>query len=123
LATAYWPIPSYLPLSYRTKGEIRKKLQIQLILSQLAVLRRELRETLHAYEARLEIMLAEIANEVTTLKTAKRLSREQLDQIDSAVALLRKRKLKPEKGRRKDLRKIEKLTNDLHAAARPKFSR
>jgi len=106
-------------MSKETKDEFHRKLQIQLVLSQLAALRRELRETLHAYEARLEIMLAELANEFAALKKAKRLSREQFDQIDNIVALLRTRKFKPEKGRRKDLRKIERLIDDLHAVARP----
>lgn len=94
--------------------ELHQKLQIQLALSQLAALRRELRETLHAYEARLEIMLAEIANELAGLKKAKQLSREQLDHVRRVITLLQRRKLKPEKGRRKDLRKVEKLIVDLH---------
>ncbi|HUE40407.1 MAG TPA: hypothetical protein VMO75_00615 [Chthoniobacterales bacterium] len=100
-------------MSKKTNNERHQRLQIQFILSQLAALRRELRETLHAYEARLEIMLAEVANEFTALKKAKRFSSEHLDQIDSAVVLLRKRKFKPEKGRHKDLRKIEALIGDL----------
>ena len=92
-----------------------KNLQIQLVVSQLAALRRELRETLHAYEARLEIALAETISYVTALKTAKRLPREHVDRIENLIILLRKRKLKPEKGRRKDLRKIDKLITDLRA--------
>lgn|GEM_PF-1907483 len=100
-------------MSKETNNERHQRLQIQFILSQLAALRSELREALRAYEARLEIMLAEVANEFAALKKAKRFSSEQLDQIDSAVVLLRKRKLKPEKGRHKDLRKIEALIGDL----------
>lgn len=94
---------------------VHRNLQVQLLLSQLAALRRELRETLHAYEARLEIALAETLNYVTSLRTAKRVPREQMDQVDKLVVLLRKRKLKPEKGRRKDLRKVEKLITDIRA--------
>jgi hypothetical protein len=108
-----------MALERRIKDQIHNKLQAQLILSQLAALRREFREALHAYEARLEITVAEVANEFAALKKTKRLSREQVDRIDKVVALLRKRKLKPEKGRRKDLRKIEKLINDLRATAFP----
>jgi hypothetical protein len=104
-----------------TKDRLHKKVRIQLILSQVATLRRELRETLHAFEARLEIKLAEVAHEFAALKTAKRFPKEQLNQIDSVIVLLRNRKSRPEKGRRKDLRKIEKLINDLHVTARPPF--
>jgi hypothetical protein len=96
-----------------------KKRHIQCILSQLAAIRRDLREALRTYEARLEISLAEIANDIAALKVAKNLSREHLRQTETVAVLLRKRKLRPQKGRRKDLRKIEKLINDLHATLRP----
>lgn len=94
---------------------VHKNLQVQLLLSQLAALRRELRETLRAYEARLEIALAETIRYVSDLKTAKRLSCEQVDHVENLIVLVRKRKLKPEKGRRKDLRKVEKLITDIRA--------
>lgn len=97
------------------KREIHMKLQIQLILSQLAALRREFRETLHAYEARLEISLAETINYVTGLKAVKRLRRERIDKIDKLIILLRSRNLKPEKGRRKDLRRVEKMITEIRA--------
>lgn len=103
------------------KGKIHKKLQIQLLLSQLAALRRELRETLHAYEARLEITLAEVVNGFAALKKTKRFPRQEVDRVNEVIVLLRNRRLKPEKGRRRDLRKIEKLIRKLHAATNPKI--
>lgn len=103
----------------KNKDKVHTNLQIQLLLSQLTALRRQLRETLHAYNARLEIALAETINHVSALKTAKRLPQEQFDNIDNLVVLLRQRKLKPEKGRRKDLRRIEDLINDLRSAVLP----
>jgi hypothetical protein len=33
--------------------------------------------------------------------------------------MMRKRKLKPEKGRRKDVRKLDSLIRDLHSIAQP----
>ncbi len=100
------------------KSELPSKLQIQLILSQLGLLRSELREALRAYSARLEIALAETANEITAIRDGKKVSRELIDKIRGFVPLLRKRKSKPKKGRRRDLRKIERLIRDLHAATR-----
>ena len=99
----------------KSKIRIHRRLRVQFVLSQLAAVRREFRETLRAYEARLEIALAEVVNEVGALKTTRRLQGERLDQIDNLMAVLQKRRLKPEKGRRKDLRKIEKLITDLRA--------
>ena len=51
------------------------------------------------------------------------LSREQLHEIRDLTIMLRKRKLKPEKGRRKDLRKIDSLIRDLHSITHPTESR
>jgi hypothetical protein len=107
-------------MNRKRKDRTHSKLQIQLVLSQLAVARRELRETLRAFEAHLEIALAEVVQEIAALKATKQLSRNQLDLIDNLVGLLRRRKLKPEKGRRKDLRRIEELIRDLHAVTRPR---
>jgi len=51
------------------------------------------------------------------------LSREQLHDIRDLTIMVRKRKLKPEKGRRKDLRKIDSLIRDLHSITHPAASR
>ena len=37
--------------------------------------------------------------------------------------MMRKRKLKPEKGRRKDVRKLDSLIHDLHSIAQPNANR
>lgn len=103
------------------KSELHNKPQIQLILSQLAALRRELRETLRAYSARLEVSLAETANEITAIRDSKKISREGVERIRGLGLLLRKHKLKPQKGRRKDLRKMEKLIQAVHAACHRKI--
>jgi hypothetical protein len=47
------------------------------------------------------------------------LSRERLHDIRDLTIMMRKRKLKPEKGRRKDVRKLDSLIRDLHSIARP----
>ncbi len=51
------------------------------------------------------------------------LPREQLHQLRDLTAVVRKRKLKPEKGRRKDLRKIDALISDLHSSLPAKGGR
>ena len=93
-----------------------------MLAEELAALRRDLRATIRAYAARLEIDLAESTAAVATSK-AETLSREQLHDIRDLTIMVRKRKLKPEKGRRKDLRKIDSLIRDLHSVTHPSDSR
>ena len=42
------------------------------------------------------------------------LPRERVHQLRDLTVMVRKRKVKPEKGRRKDLRKIDALITDVH---------
>ena len=51
---------------------------------------------------------------LNSYKPADELSRERLHQVRDLTIMLRNRKVKPEKGRRKDLRKIDSLITDLH---------
>jgi hypothetical protein len=85
--------------------------------SELRILRRELRATLRAYSARLEISLAQTVALVAETKPVDELSREQVHKIRDLSSLLRNRKLKPEKGRRKDLRKLDELIEELSRTA------
>lgn len=82
--------------------------------SELRDLRRELRETIRAYGARLEIQLAESTAALVGLAPPEELPHERLHQLRDLTTMVRKRKLKPEKGRRKDLRKIDALISELH---------
>jgi hypothetical protein len=79
----------------------------------LEKLRNDLRTTVRAYTARLEVDLAESRAALRASKSPEELPREQLHQLRELTILVRKRKLKPEKGRRKDLRKIDSLIEDL----------
>jgi len=81
-------------------------------------LRRDLRLTIKAYARELENGLRSSVEVVQALGPAESLSREQLHGLRDATLLLRKRKLKPEKGRRKDLRKIDFLIEDLQMLLR-----
>ena len=90
-----------------------------MLADELDAVRRELRRTIRAYAARLELDLAESIAAVTRYKRPKELSRERLHDIRDLTILMRKRKLKPDKGRRKDVRKLDSLIRDLHSIARP----
>jgi hypothetical protein len=109
------------PKKKRPKKQ-RESSPVTMLAGELAILRRDLRATIRAYVARLEIDLAESMAAVSS-KRAEALSREQLHDIRDLTIMVRKRKLKPEKGRRKDLRKIDSLIQDLHSITHPAESR
>ena len=82
---------------------------------ELRRLQRDLRLTASAYVARLEDEVRAAAAAVRSYGPVEHLSRERLHQIRDVTIELRRRKLKPEKGRRKDLRKIDSLIGDLQS--------
>jgi hypothetical protein len=90
---------------------------------ELEKLRTDLRATVRAYAARLEVGLAESRAALESSEPAENLSRERLHELRELMILVRKRKLKPEKGRRKDLRKIDSLIEDLQVLVPSKGQR
>jgi hypothetical protein len=92
---------------------------VTMLTDELDAVRRDLRRTIRAYAARLELDLAESIAAVTRYKRAEDLSRERLHDIRDLTIMMRKRKLKPEKGRRKDVRKLDLLIRDLHSITQP----
>jgi hypothetical protein len=97
----------------RVRAQSRNTSPARLLESELEKLRHDLRATVRAYAARLEIGLAESRAALEASKPAEELSRERLHQLRDLTILVQTRKLKPEKGRRKDLRKIDSLIEDL----------
>jgi hypothetical protein len=104
----------------RTRDKSRETSPARLLEEELAELRRDLRTTIRAYGARLEVDLAESRAVLQSIKPAENISRERLSQLRDLTILMRKRKLKPEKGRRKDLRKIDSLIEDLQLLVQAK---
>lgn len=92
---------------------------LKLLNAELAGLRRDLRATLRVYAARLEIALAETCAAVAAMSPTEELSRDELHAIRELTTLAQNRKVKPEKGRRKDLRKLDRIIDDLHALTHP----
>ncbi len=81
--------------------------------TELRELRRELRTTIHAYQAGLEVQLAESLAMLENAGAIEELPRERIHAFRDLTTMVRKRKVKPEKGRRKDLRKIDSLISDV----------
>jgi hypothetical protein len=81
--------------------------------SELRGLHRDLRTIAKAYIARLENDLLVCLAALRSYGPIEQVPREMLHQIRDLTIIVRNRKLKPEKGRRKDLRKIDSLIVDL----------
>ena len=91
----------------------RESTPVTMLEFELHALHRDLRKIAKAYVARLENDLLVCLVALRSYGPIEHVSREMLHQIRDLTIIVRNRKLKPEKGRRKDLRKIESLIGDL----------
>ena len=105
--------------SRRMKAKAKQKRSRQesspltMLESELRSLHRDLRTIAKAYIARLENDLFVCLAALRSYGPIEKVPREMLHQIRDLTIIVRNRKLKPEKGRRKDLRKIDSLIVDL----------
>src|SRR6266481_9249220 len=81
--------------------------------SELRALHHDLRKVAKAYISRLENDLLVCIAALRSYGPIERLPRELLQEIRDLTIIIRNRKLKQEKGRRKDMRKIDSLIVDL----------
>jgi hypothetical protein len=91
----------------------RESSPLTILESELHALHRDLRTIAKAYITRLENDLLVCLAALRSYGPIEQVSREMLYQIRDLTIIVRNRKLKPEKGRRKDLRKIDSLIVDL----------
>jgi len=84
------------------------------ICDELETLHENLKTVLAGYEARLAAEIAELRQKVAEAPQAGS-SRRYLKDLDEIRTRLRKLQLKPAKGRRKDLRRIDRLVGELTA--------
>jgi hypothetical protein len=102
----------------RHKKPQREVSPVTMLNDELDSVRRDLRRTIRAYSARLELDLAESIAAVNRYKRGEDLSRERLHDIRDLTIMMQERKLKPEKGRRKEVRKLDSLIRDPQSIAR-----
>lgn len=87
------------------------------VVSEIHKLRDEFRSALLAYSVRVEQQLAAVETSVDSLSKQRKIPTAQLRDLRDMLGLLRKFSIKPEKGRRKDLKKIDELVDDLSMLA------
>jgi hypothetical protein len=95
------------------RSRSRESSPVTMLEAELHGLHRDLRTTAKAYITRLENDLFICLAALRSYGPIEQVPREMLHQIRDLTIVVRNRKLKPEKGRRKDLRKIDSLIADL----------
>ena len=83
------------------------------LLEELEVFRGNCRGTLESIGARLDEQIDTIKFRVEALGSGEKVSSGKNRDIRDMLTLLRNAGFKPEKGRRKDLKKVDSLTDDL----------
>jgi hypothetical protein len=83
------------------------------LFKELVGLRRTLRRTVTSYLTELENEITGLIKQVTELSRAPKSLRERTHALRDMIMLLRGLEVKPEKGRRRDLKRIELLLDDL----------
>ncbi len=83
------------------------------VVEELDVLRSDFRAAVDSYASRIEAEIAQAQATVLAELQKKKVSQSKLRDLRDMLTLLRKFSIKPEKGRRKDLKKIDALVGDL----------
>ncbi|MBV9673320.1 MAG: hypothetical protein JO076_10925 [Verrucomicrobia bacterium] len=83
------------------------------VAEEVDLLRKSLRECVEAYVGRLDTDLLQIREVI--LAQSKKPGTHRLHDMRDMITLCRTVDLKPEKGRRKDLKKIESLIEDMQS--------
>lgn len=93
------------------------------MLSDLVSLRQTLRRTGRAYLSRLDAEIEEVAAWANEKAKERDPSKACIRNLGDMITLVRKIETKPEKGRRRDLKKIDATVNDLRELIGSKPSR
>jgi hypothetical protein len=83
------------------------------VVGELQDLRAELREAASSYAARLDAEIERVRAAVDAKATRSNLSGAKMRDLRDMLTLLRNRQIKADKGRRKELKKIESVIGDL----------
>jgi hypothetical protein len=85
---------------------------------ELDFVRKSFRESIQVYSARIETQLAQLRDIVLEQVKNPNVQPAQIRDLRDMITLCRTLDLKPDKGRRKDLKKVETLVEELHLMIR-----
>ena len=104
--------------SRRSLTLMKKKLSsdtspLKLVADELTCLRKVFRETVRSYGRRLDAEIVQVREAVEEVSEAKKVSASQNRDARDMLTSLRGVRVKTEKGRRRDLKRLEALVEDL----------
>jgi hypothetical protein len=85
------------------------------VAEELDFLRKAFRECINVYATRIETQLLQIRETVLAQTKNPKLPPSHIRDLRDMITLCRTLDIKPEKGRRKDLKKFDTLVEELHA--------
>ena len=83
------------------------------LVDDLGKLRRTLRKTARAYTRRLDHEIDSVMEWARSTSASGKISQSRIRDLGDMLTLVRKVEAKPDKGRRKDLKKIDSVVSDL----------
>lgn len=95
------------------KTEAARALPTNVVLSEIEAFRKILQETLAQNANRMNARLDEIQAKIEGLAKKKKTSPAHLRDLRDMLTILRNNNVKPEKARRKDIKKIDEISEDL----------
>jgi hypothetical protein len=87
---------------------------VKSLVEELETLRQLLRRCVQSYASGVESTLDQVQAAVLNQQKARKLPVSKLGDLRDMLAMCRNLDLRPEKGRRKDLKRIESLLEELH---------
>jgi hypothetical protein len=96
----------------KSKPEPSDVLPIKPLIDQLTFVRRTFRDILRHYGTEIETEIVRLAKKVTT-EAEKKITRERVHEMRDILMLLRDVEVNPKKGRRRDLKRLETLVEDV----------
>lgn len=100
------------------KAKPASALPLQTVAEELAFLRKTFRDLIGAYSAEIEGEITQLhAAVLADAASKKKLPGTRVTDLRDMLMLLRSLEVKPAKGRRRDLKKVETLVEDLRAIA------
>lgn len=93
--------------------EVTESSPLNSVTDELDQLQAALRATLESYALRLETEINEVRAKVEFEKEKKKVSHAKMHDVRDMLTLLRNSPVKADKGRRKDLKKIDSIIGDL----------
>ena len=95
------------------KTDAANPLQTDTVLAEIEALRELLHSTLTHNAKRINTRLDEVQEKIESLAKKKKTSLVHLRDLRDMLTLLRKHNVKPEKARRRDIKKIDEISDDL----------